>query len=154
MPTKLEWEETPYGVREAKYKGFVITDSDGSYYPKGISVDIYGDITLVDSIKDAIRIIQDRKKEEVMSTFYGQVEGFSPTIASRRGSDSIRSSAQSWTGSVSTRLCYNKLGQLMVQIDLAKDSKMYGDSDLPRFYGTFEDLKECFRDWNEREVIE
>lgn len=62
MPTKLRWVETPYGFREAEYKGFVITDSNGSYYPKGISVNIYGDVTLVDSTKDAIRIIHELEK--------------------------------------------------------------------------------------------
>lgn len=62
MPTKLKWNKTPYGFKEAEYKGFVITDSDGSYYPKGISVNIYGDITSVDSLKDAIKIIHELEK--------------------------------------------------------------------------------------------
>lgn len=88
-----------------------------------------------------------------MSTFYGQVEGCSQTVAGRRGADDIKSSAQSYNGSVIIRLHYDSQGVLMVNIHLAKGSSFYGD-DLPYFYGTFEQLQECFRDWGEREVIE
>lgn len=88
-----------------------------------------------------------------MSTFYGRVEGCSNTIASRRGTDNIKSSAQSYDGSVITKLNYDSQGVLMVTVHLANGSAFYGD-DLPYFYGTFEQLQECFRDWGEREVIE
>jgi hypothetical protein len=90
-----------------------------------------------------------------MSTFYGQVDGHANTVASRRGTDYIKSSAQSYDGSVITKLNYDSQDVLMVTISLAKGSDFYGDTrELPYFYGTFEQLQECFRDWAEREVIE
>ena len=85
-----------------------------------------------------------------MATFYGQVEGFSETLASRRGTDYIISSAQSYNGSVITRLNYAEDGRLMVKIYLDDDSSFYGNT---AFYGTFDDLKECFEDWKQIEIV-
>lgn len=88
-----------------------------------------------------------------MATFYGQVEGFSRTTAGRRGSDFIKSSVQSWNGSVITRLWYNDKGVLNVSIALNKNSGFSGD-ELPYFTGSFEELIRCFEEWKEQEVIE
>lgn len=74
-----------------------------------------------------------------MSSFYGMVEGASATAASRRGFKDIKSSAQSWNGSVITRLYYNDDGVLQVNIQLADDSSFYGQS---YFTGSFQELKE------------
>lgn len=88
-----------------------------------------------------------------MAKFYGQVEGSAQTIATRRGSDHIRSSVQSWNGSVITSLRYDNQGALVVQIGIANNSSMCADDPI-YFFGTLEDLKECFRDWHERSVEE
>lgn len=53
------WNVTPYGFKEAEYKGYLITDSDGEYYPVGITVEVCGDISSVDSIEDAIKLIDE-----------------------------------------------------------------------------------------------
>lgn len=55
----LKWNDTPYGFKETEYKGVTITDSDGSYYPKGITIEICGDISPVDNINEAIKIIDN-----------------------------------------------------------------------------------------------
>ncbi len=49
----MKWYHTPYGFKEMEYKGFTITDSDGTYYPKGITVEIYGDICPAKNLKEA-----------------------------------------------------------------------------------------------------
>lgn len=75
-----------------------------------------------------------------MSKFYGQVqvEGFAQTIASRRGSQFIKVSAQSWDGSVITRLHYDDNGKLMVDLQIGDGSSWWGKT---VFYGTIEQLK-------------
>lgn len=75
-----------------------------------------------------------------MSAFYGQVEGCAQTIASRRGgrNSGIRSSAQSWDGSVITRM-YERDGKTEVNIEIAEGSSFCGDN---YFTGTIEELKE------------
>lgn len=74
-----------------------------------------------------------------MSKFYGQVEGMAQTVASRRGSKYIKTSAQSWDGSVITRLHYDDDGELYVSIDIDDGSSFYGQC---YFYGTLEQLKQ------------
>lgn len=61
-----------------------------------------------------------------MSKFYGTVIGSADTAATRRGSDSIKVAAQSWDGSIITKLRYNKNGDLMVQIEHAEGSETIG----------------------------
>lgn len=56
-----------------------------------------------------------------MSKFYGQVDGMSSTVASRRGSTYIKSSAQSYDGSVVVKLNYNSDGDLIVRVGAVKD---------------------------------
>lgn len=88
-----------------------------------------------------------------MARFYGQTEGRAQTNATRVGDRYIRTSAQSWDGSVITRLNYSDDGLLMVQINIANSSSTYDGDGNPYFYGTLDDLRECFRDWKEQEVI-
>lgn len=73
-----------------------------------------------------------------MSAFYGQVEGSAKTSASRRGSKDIKVSAQSWNGSIQTRLYYDG-DDLMVDITIGEESSFTGYS---YFHGTLEELKE------------
>ena len=64
-----------------------------------------------------------------MSKFYGQVFGMSSTEATRRGGSDIKVSAQSYDGSVITKLYYNET-KLMVKIQTDKDSSSTGDTKL------------------------
>lgn len=73
-----------------------------------------------------------------MSRFYGTVVGQAKTIGTRRGSRDITTAAQSWHGSVITRLSYNDAGELMVEIETSEDSATRG---YTKFYGTFENFK-------------
>lgn len=86
-----------------------------------------------------------------MAKFYGQVEGMAQTVATRRGGEYIRSSAQSWDGSVTVRLDYDDNEVLKVELNLCKGSGMGGDYDLPRFYGTMDELIEMINVWNNKE---
>ena len=72
-----------------------------------------------------------------MSKFYGQVSGASNTTASRRGHQDIAVSAQSWNGSLQTRLFYNNDNELMVDLSYSPDSSFYGKT---IFNGKMEDL--------------
>lgn len=74
-----------------------------------------------------------------MSAFYGTVLGSAYTPATRRGTRDITVAAQSWNGSVITRLTYNKDGDLMVDLQTSDDSATCGRT---LFYGTFDELKE------------
>lgn len=89
-----------------------------------------------------------------MSRFYGQVEGMAETIATRRGSNFIKSSAQSWDGSVITRLSYDENDVLKIQIELSDKSSFSGGWSIPSFYGTLEELKELFYEYNHPEIVE
>jgi len=73
-----------------------------------------------------------------MSKFYGQVFGASNTSASRRGHSEIHVSAQSYDGSVITRMFYDRKDRLIVDIQMSDGSSSYGDT---VFHGTFDDLK-------------
>jgi hypothetical protein len=72
-----------------------------------------------------------------MSTFYGMVQG-NRGVATRGGSKAsgFKATAQSWDGSIITRMSYNDEGKLMVEIDYADGSAIYGNR---AFYGTFEE---------------
>lgn len=72
-----------------------------------------------------------------MSNFYGTVVGSAATNATRRGSTFIRTSAQSWDGSVMVVLYYAD-NALNVVIESADGSEVYG-SEL--FRGTLDELK-------------
>ena len=74
-----------------------------------------------------------------MSKFYGQVEGMSSTVATRRGGKFIKTSAQSYDGSIQTRLEYNDSDNLMVEMSMCDGTGFYGDR---VFRGKFEDLKD------------
>ena len=74
-----------------------------------------------------------------MSKFYGQVEGMSSTVATRRGGKYIKTSAQSYDGSIQTRLEYDDQDNLIAEISMCKGTGFYGDR---VFRGKFEDLKE------------
>lgn len=75
-----------------------------------------------------------------MSTFYGQVEGMSQTVASRRGSrdSGIKASVQSWDGSLISRMWYDNDGNLKVALEVSNDSSSYGDT---IFRGSLDDLR-------------
>ena len=76
-----------------------------------------------------------------MSAFYGQVSGQADTLATRRGSykSGIRSSAQSWDGSITTELGYYSDGELNVVIEVSDGSDFGG---YTIFDGTFDEFKE------------
>lgn len=73
-----------------------------------------------------------------MSKFSGQVQGSAQTPASRRGTNDIEVSAQSWDGSVITRLHYDNENRLIVELFIGDGSSFCGQS---YFYGTIEELK-------------
>lgn len=72
-----------------------------------------------------------------MSAFYGQVIGHAQTTASRRGHSDIKVTAQSWNGSVITRLYYDD-DELMCDLQIADGSSAFG---YTVFNGTLEELK-------------
>ena len=76
-----------------------------------------------------------------MSAFYGTVIGSAPTIATRRGFKDIKVAAQSWDGSVITRMFYDKDGDLIVDLQLSDGSSTCGKT---IFYGTFSQLQRLF----------
>lgn len=74
-----------------------------------------------------------------MAKFMGQVNGGKGT-ASRLGYNSIRSSVQSWDGSISMCLTYNDNNELMVRCEVAEgESSFYGTT---IFCGTFKEFVE------------
>lgn len=72
-----------------------------------------------------------------MSAFYGTVEGSAQTIATRRGYDQIKVSAQSWKGSIITRLYYSN-DDLFVDLQTSEGSSAKG---YTLFHGTLAELK-------------
>jgi hypothetical protein len=74
-----------------------------------------------------------------MSKFYGQVEGMSSTMATRRGGKFIKTSAQSYNGSIQTRLEYDDSDNLIVEMSMCEGTGFYGDR---VFRGRFVDLKD------------
>lgn len=73
-----------------------------------------------------------------MSKFYGTVMGSANTPATRRGSRSIKVAAQSWSGSVVTRLHYNEKDELIIDLQLSDGSDTSG---YTVFYGTMDQLR-------------
>ena len=71
-----------------------------------------------------------------MAAFFGQVNGGRGT-ATRIGHRNIRTSAQSYDGSIQTELTYNDEGKLMVDVRTDDYSTSYGRR---IFYGTFEEF--------------
>ena len=75
-----------------------------------------------------------------MSKFYGTVHGdASQTDGTRRGFSSIKVAAQSWDGSVITRMHYNSNNELMVGLEMSEDSCTFGRN---VFFGTFNELRQ------------
>lgn len=74
-----------------------------------------------------------------MNKFYGTVSGSARTGAWWHGSSDIRVSAQSWNGSVITRLWYNDNGRLCVDIETDEGSSVCGKL---IFSGTFDEFRE------------
>ena len=73
-----------------------------------------------------------------MAKFYGSVGGHRG-VATRTGTSNIRTSAQSWDGSIITELSYNREDKLMVEVSVAKDeSTSYRGTRL--FYGTLDEF--------------
>ncbi len=81
-----------------------------------------------------------------MAKFYGTVKGMAKTEGTRRGGREIKVSAQSWDGSVITRLNYDDQDNLIVQIEIDDDSSSNGDC---YFNGTLDELKELLRNSDE-----
>ena len=73
-----------------------------------------------------------------MARFYGQVEGQASTVATCRGSDYIKVSAQSWNGSLITDMKY-KGEQLIIRLQIDDGSSPYGET---YFIGTLQQLKD------------
>ena len=71
-----------------------------------------------------------------MSKFYGSVQG-NRGAATRGGHSMIKTSAQSYNGSVITYLSYDE-DKLMVEVCVSDESSSYGKR---IFYGTFEEFK-------------
>jgi hypothetical protein len=71
-----------------------------------------------------------------MAKFYGSVGGHRG-VATRTGTRNIRTSAQSWDGSVITELSYNSEDKLMVEVRADNYSTSCG---LRIFYGTYEEF--------------
>ena len=71
-----------------------------------------------------------------MAKFYGSVGGHRG-VATRTGTSNIRTSAQSWDGSVITELSYNNEDKLMVEVRADDYSTSYGNR---IFYGTYEEF--------------
>jgi hypothetical protein len=70
-----------------------------------------------------------------MAKFYGSIQG-SRGAATRIGHSNIKSSVQSYDGSVITYLSYDE-DTLMVEVCVAKESTTYGRR---IFYGTFDEF--------------
>ena len=82
-----------------------------------------------------------------MSKFFGEKRGYtkngtSRTIASRTGSEGIRSSVQNRNGSIQCELSYNSDNKLNVRLECSEGSRFYGSKTL--FDGSFEDLQKAF----------
>lgn len=75
-----------------------------------------------------------------MSKFYGTVSGSARTEATRRGHDGIKVSAQSWDGSLITRMSHDGSGRLMVQLDKSNDSTSCWGKTI--FWGTLDELEQ------------
>ena len=75
-----------------------------------------------------------------MATFYGTLQGCRG-LATRLGSkdSGLKVSAQSYDGSVITKLSYNEKDELVISIELSDGSSCYGDR---VFSGTLKELKE------------
>lgn len=76
-----------------------------------------------------------------MSKYYGQVIGAAETVGSRRGYKGIRSSAQTWDGSLIVIAKDNKEGKTVWQIEYSDVSEAYGKK---LFEGSLEDLVDLF----------
>jgi hypothetical protein len=74
-------------------------------------------------------------EEFVMSKFYGSVQG-NRGAATRGGYNIIKTSAQSYDGSVITELTYEE-DILMVRVSTDEGSSSYGST---IFYGTFDEF--------------
>ena len=74
-----------------------------------------------------------------MAKFYGQTIGCASTSATRRGSakSGIKSTVQSWEGSVITELNENKDGKIILQVSVSNESSSYGNL---IFTGTIDEL--------------
>lgn len=70
-----------------------------------------------------------------MSKLYGSIQG-NRGAATRTGSSMMKSSVQSYDGSVINYLSYNG-DQLMIEVCVAEGSSSYGSR---VFYGTFEEF--------------
>lgn len=76
-----------------------------------------------------------------MSKFYGTVHGdASQTDGTRRGFRSIKVAAQSWDGSLITRMSYDGGGRLMVQLDKSNESSSCWGKTI--FWGTLDELEQ------------
>lgn len=72
-----------------------------------------------------------------MSKFYGQVSNGTAAAATRTGAREIQTAAQSWDGSVITRLSYFN-GALRVEVETADGSSARGSL---IFSGTLDEFK-------------
>ena len=80
-----------------------------------------------------------------MARFYGAVEGQAQTIATRRGTQDIRVSAQSWDGSIIVRLHYNDNGELVAEVGTSKGSSIYADKN--HYIGNLEGFAQALENY-------
>ena len=86
-----------------------------------------------------------------MSKFYGQVEGMANTVASRRGSQNIKSSVQSYEGSIITEI-YTRYDQTLLDIYYDSDTSFYRER---IFTGSINEFVELLKKYeNEKEAKE
>lgn len=74
-----------------------------------------------------------------MAKFYGSLQGNKGAVT-RMGSSCIKSSVQSWDGSLISRMSYNG-DKLMLELSVSKGSASCGKT---IFYGTFEEFVNKF----------
>ncbi len=76
-----------------------------------------------------------------MAKFYATINAdLSRTLATKRGSKYIKTSTQSYNGSIITTMYYNEQNKLMIEIETTKTSNScYGEN---RYRGTFAQLEE------------
>ena len=75
-----------------------------------------------------------------MASFYATINAdLSRTLATKRGSKYIKTSTQSYNGSIITTMYYNEQNQLMIELETTETSSCYGEN---RYRGTFTQLEE------------
>ena len=78
-----------------------------------------------------------------MAKYYGTVKGRASSLATREGSDMIRTSAQSWDGSVVIELDHDARGELRVAVGCMEGSEK--SFKCPTWEGSFKDFEKLLQ---------